>query len=104
VERPEFAGQEALRGIAWIYACLAHHRACAASYLCEVEGEFPGPAAGHIRRAAELYQQISARVLTVGGQVPDWTRTGESRGEPAGRLREALRLERQAIAAIAEAL
>jgi hypothetical protein len=97
------ASKDALLGIAWIHACLAQHRACAASYLRDVGGEFPPSSAEHLKRAADLYETMSKQVLTDHLQAFNGLWTPESRQEQVQRMRKALPLERQAIAAIEEA-
>jgi hypothetical protein len=93
----ERAKREALLGNGWIFACLAQHRACAASYLRDITGEFAGPAAECLGKAADLYQRIATQVV-----ADQWR--GELRQEQVQRLQNALPLERQAIAEIQQAI
>jgi hypothetical protein len=96
--------KDTLLGIAWIHACLAQHRACAASYLRDVGGEFPPSSAEHLKKAADLYEMMSKQVLTDHLQAFNGLWTAESRQEQVQRMRKALPMERQAIAAIEEAM
>ncbi|MBI4906544.1 MAG: hypothetical protein HY820_23145 [Acidobacteria bacterium] len=98
------ASRDAILGNAWIYVCLAHHRACAASYLRDVAGVFPAVVAGVLEKAADLYDAISMHVLTDDGQVLTGLWTGEAFREQVKRLQHALPLERRAIAALVEAI
>jgi len=100
------AKREALLGNGWIFACLAQHRACAASCLREISGEFAGPAAESLEKAADLYERIATQVLTDQRQAfSGWDQwRGELRQEQIQRLQNALPLERQAIAEIEQAI
>jgi hypothetical protein len=97
-------GNDVWLGNAWIYACLAEHRRCAAGYLRDVAGGLPTAAAEPVGRAAGLYEAISAEILTDHGSAFCGLWTGEARPEQVRRLRDALPLERQAIAALGQAI
>jgi hypothetical protein len=110
------ARQGAMLGNAWIYECLAQYRGVAARYLRDVACEFDGPAAAHLLRAADLYEQMSNEVLrdkehcVVTVAPYGWalkkgeTWTSERRQAQIARLRRALPLERAAIAELESAL
>lgn len=105
-----------MMGNSWIYECLAQYRSAAAQYLRDVAGEFESPAAGHLFRAAGLYERLSNEVLqddehcliTI-APLP-WslkegeTWTNEKRQDQIERLEAALPLEREAIQEIESAL
>jgi hypothetical protein len=103
-------------GNAWIYESLVRSRAHAAIYLREVANELPPAAASSLSRAADLYQEMSAEMLSDARNDPraiapypamlkrgaDWT--SQMRRDQVLRLERALGLERQALDAIREGL
>lgn len=107
---------QALLGNGWIYECLAGYRASAARFLCEIAREFESQVAACLTQAADLYEQISSRVLRdehrdtaaiapySGGLEDRKLWTAAQRGDQVRRLEEALPLERDAIAKLEIAL
>ena len=113
-EANDAARQAAMMGNSWIYQCLARYRAAAAAYLDDIAAELPA-AGDHLHQAAALYARLSGDVLTGDKCLmeiapPPWgladgqSWTAAMRAEQIARLREALPLERAALAEIAAAL
>ena len=107
--------KDAMTGNAWIYECLGLYRLSAVRYLRSVAKEFGAPAAKHLKKAADLYEQMATKVLTDekhslmsvapypwSKEVKEWT--AEMRHGQIRRLRKALPLERRAIEEIKSAL
>ena len=103
-------------GNAWIYGTLIEYRGVAAEYLRSVAGEFDDAAATHLRAAADSYDRLARELLadqercvTATAPVP-WllvdgrTWTADMRADQMRRMRDALPLERQAIAELEAAL
>ncbi len=107
---------DAMLGNAWIYECLVQYRAVAARYLRTIAGDFSPAAAQHLRRAADLYDDMAKRVLcdtehSVVSVAPypwllkpgeQWT-PDQIHGQ-IQRLEHAFPLEKQAIGEIQQAL
>ena len=107
---------KSMMGNSWIYTTLVAYRGVAAEYLKSVAGEFNDEAAGHLKTAADLYARMADEVLTdtdhcalTVAPTPwslkkgqEWTQA--MRAGQIKRLKQALPLERQAIAEIEEAL
>jgi hypothetical protein len=107
---------DAMLGNSWIYECLAQYRRAASEYLRDVAGSFAHGASLHLRRAADLYEEMATEVLcdsehcvvTV-APLPWALEEGQSwtdkmRAEQIRRLEAALPLEREAIQAVEMAL
>jgi len=108
--------KESMLGNSWIYECLAQYRGAAAQYLRDVAGEFGPVTAGHLHKAADLYERISNEILRDEencliavaplawslGEGETWT--NEMRQAQIERLEAALPLEREAIQEVAAAL
>lgn len=114
-EADEQTRKDAMLGNSWIYECLAQYRAVAARYLEQVADEFNPTAAAHLKKASELYAQMSAGSLRGDKCLLDvaplpwslkegeaWTK--EMRHDQIKRLEAALPLEREAIQEIEKAL
>lgn len=97
------------------YYCLIDARASAGIYLKVVAGEFPENARAPLLRAAEIYGRLADtlsppnRCPTVFAPAPWFLKEGQSwtqelRREEAGYLRQAVALEREALAEIEKAL
>lgn len=102
-------------GNAWIYECLVQYRQIAAWYLREICGQFSNTSQEHLHKAADLYQKISAEVLTGDmsptdvAPYPDSLKKGEKwtkekRQKQIKRLQQALPLEIRAVEEIEKAL
>lgn len=96
------------------YYCLVDARASAAIYLRAIAGEFPPEARDHLIKAAELYEKecrdfLTKKCPTEVAPVP-WflkdgkTWTNELRHQQAAILRDALAVDRQAVAEIEKAV
>ena len=97
------------------YYCLIDARASAGIYLKSVAGEFPENVRAPMLRAAEIYGRLADalsppnRCPTVFAPAPWFLKEGQSwtqelRREEAGYLRQAMALEREALAEIEKAL
>jgi len=105
-----------MQGNAWIYECLAQSRGVAARYLREIAAQYPPAAADHLRRAADLYDEMATRVLTdkehsyIAVAPYPWGLKAGEQWQPAQirqqveRLEKALPLEKAAIEEIQQAL
>ena len=112
----EQARQESMMGNSWIYENLAQSRQRASHYLHDVAEQFAPESAAHVRRAADLYEQMAIGILTdpahcvttvaplpwLLGEGQSWT--NEMRGDQIRRLEAALPLERAALEEIRSAL
>jgi len=108
--------KESMMGNAWIYECLVQYRSCASLYLRTIAGQFPDGPAGHLLKAAELFDRMAREVLQDSVQCkatvapyPWQLKEGEIWSDEliAGqitRLENALVIERQAIGEIETAL
>lgn len=95
---------------AWCYQTLMDARSAAGRYLRVAAGEFDGPVADHVQKAAELYQQI-ADALREGSQSAPfpsqlgerpWTK--EHRHAEAQTLKGVLAMEREAFGELEKAV
>ncbi len=108
--------KNSMQGNSWIYFNLVKGRQAAATYLRLVADQFSPEAAGHLRKAADVYGRMANEVLTSKDAKPEaiapgpWdlkegqTWKAETRAEQVRRLKVALPLEREAIAEIAKAM
>jgi hypothetical protein len=108
--------QDSMLGNSWIYENLAQSRGRAALYLRDVAEQFAPEAATHLRRAADLYEQMATEILTdpehgvitvaplpwLLGEGQSWT--NEMRTDQIRRLEAALPVEREALGEIRTAL
>jgi hypothetical protein len=115
-EADEQTRQDSMVGNSWIYENLAQSRRRAALYLHDVAEQFAPEAAGHLRRAADLYAQMATEILTdpehgvitvaplpwLLGEGQSWTH--KMRADQILRLEAALPLERAALEEIRTAL
>jgi len=103
-------GNNSRHGSAMIYQVLVGHRRSAVAYLRLVAPEFPGAAAAHLQRAADIYEQMANRALSdpehpANTTAPYWVPWPESlRAEQLRRMRQAAELDGLAIAEIEAAL
>ncbi|MHB0938679.1 MAG: hypothetical protein ACYC6A_19970 [Armatimonadota bacterium] len=105
-----------MQGNAWIYECLAQSRGAAARYLREIAAQYPPAAADHLRRAAEIYNDMADKVLSdrehaviAVAPYPWGLKPGEQWlpaqiRQQVERLEKALPLEKAAIGEIEQAL
>lgn len=114
-ELDEKSIKDHMMGNSWLYTCLADARLAAATYLRSVADDFGEAAAGHLQQAADLYEQMVNGVLTKDrcalevAPTPWFLKEGQTwdaamRRDQVARLKAALHLEKQAIAAIEKAL
>lgn len=103
-------------GNAWIYHCLIQHRECASYYLRDIAELFPATSTKRLERAADLFEQMSAQVLTdsthTAAEIAPFpqslqngqTWSNELRHDQILRLQRARDLEIEAIAEIERAI
>jgi hypothetical protein len=97
-------------GNAYIYVCLMDARTRAAGYLRSVADGFFAPAQGHLLAAADVYDEVLAKLRDGRANAPfprdsrDKPWSGEMRLAEAHTLNEVLALERRAVGAIEAAL
>ena len=103
-------------GNAWTYDSLADARDAASKYLTSIATDFRGPTAERLGKAADLYSQINKALVTERDgakciyqmypwelkELSNWTK--QLRLAEVAALKDALALERQAIAEIEKAL
>jgi hypothetical protein len=108
--------QDSMLGNSWIYENLVQSRRYAALYLRDVAEEFGAETADHLRKAADLYEQMATQTLCDSehcviaiAPLPWSLKEGESwttemRADQIRRLEVALPLERAALQEIRAAL
>ena len=103
-------------GNSWIYGTLVEYRGIAAEYLTSVASEFDETTAAHLLAAAALYDRMAKEILAddahcvteiaplpwMLGEGETWTAATHS--DQMRRMRNALPLERQAVAELEAAL
>jgi len=102
--------QQTAQANAWSYLSLVDCRAAACRYLRTIAQELPAARAGHLLKAADLYEQIVTVLADMRGMAPfpgqleEGRYPLEHRQAEAETLRKALALERQAVLEIEQAL
>ncbi len=112
---PEDSFENLRHANGWCYACVAPSRQAAMRYLRSIEVLFDFAVSKHILAAADLYEQVSEKLIagkthvpwkypTDDGRITGLTWTKDMRHAQSATLTDCLALERQAIAEIDKAL